>query len=228
LYALSGDRHECQAYDINAACAGYLYGLQNVYLYLQCHPHSKVLLVTSETLSKLLDPQDFNTNIIFSDGATATILCGEDRIDSCNFLLNKPILSAYGEPLKTLYVPTISSGQKIHMEGKRVFNEGIRRMSSILKRACDIQEMSINDLDLIIPHQANQRIIDAIGKKLGSLDKIGSNIRYHGNTSSSSIPIYLAENWAEIQNKKTIALTAFGGGFTYGAAILERYLSASG
>ncbi|MDJ0902448.1 MAG: beta-ketoacyl-ACP synthase 3 [Xenococcus sp. MO_188.B8] len=224
LYSLAGNQHECQAYDINAACTGYLYGLQNAYLYLQANPNSQVLLITSETLSKLLDCQSFDTHIIFSDGATATILCGETYIESCLFLLNNPLLKAHGEPLDSLYVPTVNSGKSLAMNGRRVFIEGIRKMTSMLNQACSIQRISVDDLDLVIPHQANQRIIDAIGKKTGLTEKIGSNIRHHGNTSSSSIPIYLSENWADIQDKNTIALTAFGGGFTYGAAILERYL----
>lgn len=222
LYALSGSQHECQAYDINAACSGYLYGLQNAYLYLQSHPDSRVLLVTSETVSKVLEPDNFDTCTIFSDGATATILCGEGHIDSCKFLLKQPILSGHGEPKESLYVPTINSGKYIKMNGRRVFVEGIRKMSYMLNQACDAQGISIDDIDLVIPHQANQRIIDALGKKLGSPEKIGSNIRYHGNTSSSSIPIYLSENWLKIEEQKIIAFTAFGGGFTYGAAILEQ------
>ena len=224
LYSLAGTQHECQAYDINAACTGYLYGLQNAYFYLRAHPDSKVLLITSETLSKLLDSQSFDTNIIFSDGATATILYGENHMSSCLFLLNQPILSASGEPTDSLYVPTAHSGKSIAMNGKRVFSQGIRRMSSILKQACSDQGISVDDLDLVIPHQANQRIIEAIGRKLGSPEKICSNIRHHGNTSSSSIPLYLSENWHTLRDQKTIALTAFGGGFTYGAAILERHL----
>ena len=195
--------------------------MQNAYLYLQKHPLSKVLLVTSEVLSPLLDPQNFDTHIIFSDGATATILCGEDHLDSCSFLVNEPILSGSGEPLDSLYVPTVNSSQNISMKGRKVFTKAVKKMASVLNQVCTRENIKVADLDLVIPHQANQRIIDAIAKKIGSPEKVASNIKHHGNTSSSSIPIYLAENWSHLQNKNTLALTAFGGGFTYAAAILH-------
>jgi 2-oxoisovalerate dehydrogenase E1 component len=108
------------------------------------------------------------------------------------------------------------------MNGRRVFNEGVKRMSSALNQICQAYGIDLEDIDLVVPHQANQRIINAIGNRLGSLDKVASNLRFHGNTSSSSIPIFLSEHWDTIQGLRTVAVTAFGGGFTYGAAILTR------
>jgi len=224
LYSLAKNEHECQAYDINAACSGYLYGLQNAYLYLQNHPNSRVLLITSETLSPLLNPKVFETYPIFADAATATILCGENYLNFCEFLLNEPLVTSLGEPIDSLFVPTLNSGKSISMRGRRVFLEGVKRMTSMLYKMCSHHNLTIADLDLVIPHQANQRIIDAISKKLGLVDKVASNIQKYGNTSSSSIPLYLAENWHGVTTKTNIGLTAFGGGFTYGAVLLERYL----
>jgi len=220
LYALANKNHECQAYDINAACSGYLYGLQNSYNYLQTHPNAKVLLITSETLSPLLNPEDFNTHIIFADAATATLLVGQTNIKDCSLLLEQPILSACGEPRESLSVPLRSSGEYISMDGNRVFKEGVKQMSAILQRVCNESHLNLNELNLIISHQANQRIIKSIGQRLNITDKLYSSIYKHGNTSSSSIPICLSEIWTEIKQGQKIALTSFGGGFTYGAAIL--------
>lgn len=232
LYEIAGTGHECLAYDLNAACSGYLYGLQTAYHYLQSHSHGKVLVVTAETLSPLLDPEDFNTGILFSDAATATLMVGAEHVSSTTMTLSQPLVSACGEPKDSLSVPLMSSVSesqhlaqslshpRVTMNGRRVFTSGVRRMTTMLKRICHQEQMALADLDLIVPHQANQRIIDAISKKIGDPEKVYSNIRHHGNTSSNSIPLCLAEDWEKMRSHSKIALTAFGGGFTYGAAIL--------
>ena len=207
-----------QAYDINAACSGYLYALQNGYDYLQSRPDGRVLLVTAEVLSPLLDPNDLDTAILFGDAATATILYGEDYAGKGRARVHRPELSARGEDGSTLSVPFRDAGF-IQMKGRKVFTEAVRSMVASLNRACDRQELQVDDLSLVVPHQANQRIIDAIKSRI-SVD-VFSNIRDYGNTSSSSIPLCLAEVLPTVESGQRMGLCAFGGGFTFGASILE-------
>jgi 2-oxoisovalerate dehydrogenase E1 component len=207
-----------QAHDINAACSGYLYALQSGYDYLQSSPQGRVLIVTAEVLSPLLDLNDLDTAIIFGDAASATILYGEQHMESAKMRLMRPELSARGEDGSVLSVPFPTLGH-IQMQGRRVFSEAVRTMLSSLNRVCDRQEMSLEDLSMVVPHQANGRIIEAMRNRVNV--NVYNNIRHHGNTSSSSIPLCLIDVLPQLQPKERIALCAFGGGFTFGAALLE-------
>lgn len=207
-----------QAYDINAACSGYLYALQAGYDYLQSAPNARVLVVTAEVLSPLLDLNDFDTAILFGDATSATILYGEEHFDRAKARLVRPDLSAKGEDGSTLSVPFRDSGY-IQMKGNRVFSEAVRSMVASLNRVCQRQGLDVNQLDLIVPHQANQRIIDAIQNRIET--EVFSNIRKRGNTSSSSIPLCLEEVLPRLKKGEQVGLCAFGGGFTFGAGILE-------
>ncbi len=214
----SGKDTMIQAYDISAACSGYLYALQSGYDFLQSMPHGRVLITTAEVLSPLLDLKDFNTSILFGDAATATVLYGEAHLERSAAKLHRPDLSAKGEDGTTLSVPLRNSGF-IQMKGRRVFQEAVRCMMSSLNRVCSREHVQLDQLDLVIPHQANQRIIDAIQHRISP--KVFSNIANHGNTSSSTIPLCLSEVLPEAGRDKTIGLCAFGGGFTFGASIIE-------
>ena len=207
-----------QAYDINAACSGYLYALQSGFDYLQSTPHGRVLIVTAEVLSPLLDPEDFDTAILFGDASSATILYGEAHFDKARARLYRPDLSAKGEDGSTLTVPLLHDGY-IQMKGRKVFSEAVRSMVASLNRVCDREHIPLGDLKLVIPHQANQRIIDAIQERIGVA--VFSNIRHYGNTSSSSIPLCLNDVLPTAIRGDRIGLCAFGGGFTFGAGILE-------
>ncbi len=207
-----------QAYDINAACSGYLYALQSGFDYLQSTPHGRVLIVTAEVLSPLLDPEDFDTTILFGDASSATILYGEAHLDRARARLYRPDLAAKGEDGSTLTVPLLHDGY-IQMKGRRVFSEAVRSMVASLNRVCDREHIQVSDLKMVIPHQANQRIIDAIQERIGV--DVFSNIRRYGNTSSSSIPLCLTDVLPGAAAGDRIGLCAFGGGFTFGASILE-------
>jgi len=221
LNGLSNGRSETmlQAFDINAACSGYLYALQSGYDYLQSTPGGKVLVVTAEVLSPLLDPNDFDTAILFGDATSATILYGEEYFEAGQAQLFRPDLSAKGEDGSSLSVPFRRDGY-IQMKGKKVFAEAVRSMVASLSRVCQRQGMSVDELDLVVPHQANQRIIDAIQNRIAP--SVYSNIRQHGNTSSSSIPLCLQTVIPATSSGSRIGLCAFGGGFTFGAGILQR------
>lgn len=214
-------------YDISAACTGYLTGLQIAYDYLQSRPTQRVLLVTSEALSTKLDRQSRDTAPLFGDAASATLLVGA-QVESTTPLiapllarLRRPLLSGRGEPAQALTSPVASDGF-ITMDGLKVYESAVRKMPEILLRACAEAGVSVDELALVIPHQANQRIIDAIRvrMKLGH-ERIYSNFRNFGNTSSSSIPLCLDETLATRAAGERIGLTAFGGGFTWGGAIIE-------
>ena len=220
LNGLAGGQNELmmQAFDINAACSGYLYALQSGFDYLQSRPNSRVLVVTTEVLSPLLNRDDFDTAILFGDAASATVLYGEAHFDRSAAKLHRPELSAKGDIGGVLSVPLLNDGF-IEMRGQKVFSEAVRTMIASLSRVCQSEGHGVEQLSLIVPHQANQRIIDAIQNRVSS--RVYSNIRNYGNTSSSSIPLCLRDVLPKAQAGERLGLCAFGGGFTFGAGILE-------
>lgn len=207
-----------QAFDISAACSGYLYALQAGYDFLQSRPDGRVLLVTAEVLSPLVDMNDFDTAILFGDAASATVLYGESHFERAKARLLRPELSAKGEDGQALSIP-FHQGGHIHMKGQKVFSEAVRAMVSSLTRLCDHKGLRVRDLKLVVPHQANQRILDAVQNRIEV--PVFSNIRRHGNTSSSSIPLCLTEVLEASSSGDHLGLCAFGGGFTFGAGILQ-------
>ncbi len=216
----------CAAYDISAACGGYLYGLEIAYNYLS-HPkrnNSRVLLVTSEVLSDRFDMNDKQTSAIFSDAATATLIVGGGLSQKGEFALQMPVIGADGEKGDILFVPNGSDGKNIVMDGVKVFLDAQKYMISYLQKALDKSMLKLDDLDLIVAHQANQRILSAIEKRLKlRAGVMYSNIKDHGNSSSSTIPLCLEQVFAEDSTEiNKIGLTAFGGGYTFGGGVLTR------
>jgi 2-oxoisovalerate dehydrogenase E1 component len=212
------DGSTIQAYDINAACSGYLYALRAAYDFLQTRPTGRVLVVTAEMLSTLLDPTDQDTAYLFGDASSATLLVGQAHVGEAAARLYPPDLGAKGDRGDNLCVPFVGDGF-IHMNGKKVFTEAVRSMLSSLGRACHAQGLSTANLDIIVPHQANDRITAALHRRVGV--DVYSNIREYGNTSSTSIPLCLMEVLPTLPAGARVGLTAFGGGFTFGAAVLE-------
>lgn len=208
-----------QAYDISAACSGYLYALQQAHDHILHYPDQDALVVTTETLSRKLDPADPSTAPIFGDAATATLVTGRRGVIRAR--LYRPVLAANGEDGTTLSVP-LEFGNFVSMDGPKVFLEAIKSMTAMLKRAGEEASIAQDRIDLIVPHQANQRIINAIRQKLSlSPDRVYSNIRSYGNTSSSSIPLCIEKLLTERERGELLGLCAFGGGFTSGGAIIE-------
>ena len=214
--------HDAPAHDVLAACTGYLYALAAGYDHIQAQPDARVLIITTEGLSRQVNPADFDTAIIFGDAASATLLYGPEHFQRARGLLHRPVLSAKGESGETLRVPNVGCGF-IEMDGKKVFAEAVRQMLMMLERACDEAGLGVNQIDLFVPHQANGRIIEAIRARLRvPEDHVVNAVRHFGNTSSSSIPLCM-ESLMEKQTPGTrMGLCAFGGGFTFGAAVLER------
>ena len=208
------------AWDINAACSGYLYALRVGFDYLQGRPEGRVLVVTAEGLSELVDPADFDTAILFGDAATATVLYGTACGMSAPLRLHRPSLSGKGEDGSALGVPLKGAGT-IQMDGKKVFRAAVHAMTGVLRRACAEAGVAVDDLDLVIPHQANGRIIEAVRHQIGfPTGRVVNVVIHHGNTSSSSIPLAISDlprPWSAGR----WGLCAFGGGFTSAGAVVE-------
>ena len=206
------------AYDISAACSGFIFALSNVYQYVRNNANKKFLLITGEVLSKRIDLSDYQTAPVFSDAASATIVSTE-KIKNSAKLFN-PILRTVGVPAEMLMVP--EKGY-IAMNGLEVYKFAIQYLSDIAQQVCNNYGISFEDIDIIVPHQANQKIINIMAKRLHiSLDRFYINIDKHGNSSSNTIPICLKE----LQSKdnlagKTVLIVAFGGGLTFGGALLQ-------
>lgn len=214
---------QMQAHDVNAACSGYMYALQNACDILRDDPSKKVIVITAETLSPMVNHEDQKTVALFGDAATASLLSCEPRNGNVNLLVNRPLLSAVGVDQKVLYVPHMGTGEVIEMEGLTVFKIAVRKMIDMLAGACAARGVSVEQLDKIVPHQANERIIEAIRKSIHCpSEKMFNHIRKYANTSSNTIPFALVELMPEMHKGALIGLTAFGGGFTFGAAVIEK------
>jgi 2-oxoisovalerate dehydrogenase E1 component len=225
LHELSPEKGEVlmQAHDVNAACSGYMYAMQSAFDFLTNAPEKKVIVITAETLSPMVNHDDQKTMALFGDAATASLVSCEQRPGNAGVKLNRPFLSATGVEDKVLYVPNMGSGEVIEMEGLTVFKLAVRKMIDVLDSACTERGITVEDLEKIVPHQANERIIEAIRKTIKCPpEKMFNHIRKYGNTSSNTIPIALAELMPETDAGALIGLTAFGGGFTFGAAVIEK------
>ncbi len=210
-FSAASDLPDLAAIDLNAACSGYLYALSFAWDYLQQNPLARVLIVTSEVLSPLLDPSDFDTAILFGDAATASLITGAFN-DQTWITLQRPLIGGKPDVEGALFVPQPGRGY-LKMHGTSVFRQAVRVMHRMLLKACDATGQSIEGLQAIIPHQANQRILDAVQSATGC--RVLSELRESGNTSSSSIPLTL-ERVSDLP-QGPVGLVAFGGGMTYGA-----------
>ncbi len=241
---------ELMVYDVNAACSGWLYALDAAHNTIQHNPHSAVLVVTTECLSRVVDPDDFGTAILFGDAATATIMrgdvtpgntpgtdtpgnhtpplsesaseaAGRPPAPKGSMYLSQPVLAGKADPGHILTVGFEGRGH-IGMDGKRVFTEAVRSMTKMTNLAFERSGAPLEDLNWLVPHQANERIFEAVRHRLHIPDeKIINLIRTHGNTSSSSIPLAIAKSAQKFRGGDIVGVCAFGGGFTFGAAILE-------
>lgn len=212
------------AYDFYTACSGYIYGLEQADAYLQLNPDSYVLLVTAENLSKFLNKNDRITAILFGDGFSVTLIGAESDDVEKGPLFEIRSTSCFSKPDPGNHL-TLSQEESFAMDGGQIFLEASRLMPKALQSACDKIGIGLADLDIVIPHQANQRIIDAIARRLRKHQvRVFSNVRNYGNTSSTTIPLGLTEILESSppgEVPRRFGLTAFGGGYTYAGAVLE-------
>ncbi|HSX37646.1 MAG TPA: beta-ketoacyl-ACP synthase III [Chlamydiales bacterium] len=221
------------AVDIQAACTGYLYGLSLAKGLVEAGIYKNILVVAPDKLSSIIDYKDRSTCILFGDGAAASVVSLQGK----GLAIEMIKLGADGEQAELLMIPgggcrqpatsdSVSSGlHYIKMAGNEVFKHAVRRMESASKACLEAAEVDEKEIAWIIPHQANIRIIDAMAKRFEHLpsDRVVKTVHKYGNTSASSIGIALDEllKTGRAKSGEKILLTAFGAGFTWGAAVLR-------
>lgn len=213
------------AFDVQAVCAGFTYALGIAEKFIRSGSHKKALVIGAEVFSRILDWQDRGTCVLFGDGAGAVVLEASEKPG-----ILATAMHADGSQSGILNVPgQICSGQVtgdpfLRMDGQSVFKFAVRVLAEIAEEVCQMAGIPTSDVDWLIPHQANIRIIDATGKKLGvKRDKVIVTVDRHGNTSAASVPLALDEAVRDgrIQRGQKVLLEGVGGGFTWGAALLE-------
>ena len=213
------------AFDLQAVCSGFIYGLSTADNFIRGGQAKTVLLIGAETFSRILNWEDRQTCVLFGDGAGAVILRGEET-DRQGVLSTH--LHSDGNLYDLLYVDggPSSTGLAGHvrMEGKEVFRHAVHRLSEVVTEALNAHQLTPRDIDWLVPHQANLRIIEGVGKKLSlAPERVVITVDHHANTSAASIPLALAEavHDGRIKRGDLVLLEALGGGMTWGAALIR-------
>jgi len=213
------------AFDVQAVCAGFTYALGIAEKFIVSGSHKRALVIGAEVFSRILDWNDRGTCVLFGDGAGAVVL---EAAETPGIMATA--MHADGSQFGILNVPgQVSCGQVtgdpfLRMDGQAVFKFAVRVLADIAEEVCAKAGISTADLDWLIPHQANIRIIEATGKKLGvPREKVIVSVDRHGNTSAASVPLALDEAVRDgrIQRGQKVLVEGVGGGFTWGAALLE-------
>ena len=219
----------CPAFDVNAACSGFIYALTIADKFIQSGAAKTALVVGSETLTRMLDWNDRGTCVLFGDGAGAVVL----KADTETGILSTH-MHADGGKKELLWNPVgvsagfrmdePNAGVRVLMTGNEVFKHAVKALDSVVEEALQANGMDRHDLDWLVPHQANLRIIEATAKRLDMpMERVIVTVDRHGNTSSGSVPLALDEavRSGKIQRGQLVLLEAFGGGFTWGSALLR-------
>jgi len=217
----------CGAFDVQAVCAGFAYALSVADQFIKAGTCRNVLVIGAETFSRILDWTDRATCVLFGDGAGAVVLTGGDKPG-----LHSTHIHADGRFQDLLHVPTGVSKQynemfkaqtAVQMNGQKVFKWAVREMSALAIKTLEENGLSVDDVDWMVPHQANIRIIEAVASKAGvPMERVVVTVQDHGNTSAASVPLALdtAVRDGRVQPGDKILLEAFGGGFTWGSALI--------
>jgi len=220
------------AFDLEAACSGFIYAIETGRAFIASAIYENILIIGAEKLSSIIDWEDRNTCVLFGDGAGAAVL--QRRKGARGVLATR--LGSDGTKADILAMPgggsrrpaTVDSvNERIHflkMEGKEVFKAAVNAMTGAAKDVLERSGVGIEDIKCIIPHQANQRIINAIGERLGAReDQVFVNLQKYGNTSAASVAVALDESLkaGKIERGDKILIVAFGAGLTWGATVLE-------
>ena len=213
------------AFDVQAVCAGFTYALGIADKFIRSGSHKKVLVIGAEVFSRILDWSDRGTCVLFGDGAGAVVLEASDQPGilatamhadgSQNGILNVPGQICHGQ---------VTGDPFLRVDGQAVFKFAVRVLTDIAEEVCQAAGITTSEVDWLIPHQANIRIIEATGKRLGVVrEKVIVTVGHHGNTSAASVPLALDEAVRDgrIQRGQKVLLEGVGGGFTWGAALLE-------
>lgn len=214
------------AFDLTAACSGFIYGLSVADSYIRAGNAKNVLVIGTECLTRLINWQDRGTCILFGDGAGAVVLSASEEPGILSTHIHSD--GAYEEllfcPNPMPNGPNKDEQRYIQMRGNEVFKVAVRTLSNIVDETLAANGMQKSDIDWLIPHQANLRIIQAIANKLDmSMDNVVVTIDKHGNTSSASIPLALdaAIRDGRVKRGQTILMEGFGGGFTWGSVLMR-------
>ena len=217
------------AFDIQAVCSGFVYATNVADNFIRLGQADNVLVIGAETFSRILDWKDRSTCVLFGDGAGAVVLRGQDGDGtSADRGILSNCLHSDGEYHDLLYVDGGPSSTQsvgyLRMEGPEVFKHAVRNLASVCSEALDLAGLAAVDVDWLVPHQANQRIISTTAKKLKmSEDKIVITVDHHANTSAASIPLALTEAVRDgrVSAGDVVVLEAMGGGFTWGASVIR-------
>jgi 3-oxoacyl-[acyl-carrier-protein] synthase-3 len=219
----------CGAFDVNAACSGFLYALSVADKFIKSGDAKTVLVVGAETLTRMVDWSERTTCVLFGDGAGAVVL----KADHETGILSTH-LHADGGKKELLWNPVgvsvgfkeneKNAGVRISMAGSDVFKYAVKALDSVVEETLEANGLDRHDIDWLIPHQANLRIIEATAKRLDMpMERVVVTVDRHGNTSSGSVPLALDEavRSGKVQRGQLLLLEAFGGGFTWGSALLR-------
>ena len=216
------------AFDIQAVCTGFIYALSTAEKFLTSGQHNRALVIGAETFSRILDWNDRATCVLFGDGAGAFVLEAQDKEDAGDRGVMNSYLRCDGRLVDLLYVDggvsaTQTTGH-VRMQGNKVFREAVNRISEAMERVVADAGIAVTDIDWFVPHQANERIILGVVKKLDlRKDQVISTIAGQGNTSAASIPLAYCAGVADgrIKEGDLVLIEGMGGGLTWGAALLR-------
>jgi 3-oxoacyl-[acyl-carrier-protein] synthase-3 len=222
LQAKLGLKH-CAAFDVQAVCSGFVYALATADNFIRAGTHRRALVVGAEVFSRILDWSDRGTCVLFGDGAGAVVLAAGERPG-----VHASVLRADGSHAGILSVPGNVCGGRIvgspylHMQGKEVFKFAVKVLDEVARETVAAAGMRLADIDWLIPHQANVRILEATARKLGlPAERLVVTVDHHGNTSAASVPLALDEfvRAGKIRAGHRVMLQGVGGGFTWGATL---------
>jgi 3-oxoacyl-[acyl-carrier-protein] synthase-3 len=223
------------AVDLSAACSGFLYAVETARALIALHPEAKVLVAAADIVSSRVDYTDRGTCVLFGDGAGACVITADEKGAKGGRVLDVLLASdgAVGDLLTIKgggSAAVYKSGDSIRrdffveMQGREVYKHAVRAMSGICEEILERNGVAKAQVDVFIPHQANMRIIEAVGKRMEMPEeRVFTNVQYYGNTSAASVPIALSEarHGGFIKDGDTVLLGTFGGGFTWGSALLR-------
>ncbi|MGN7997911.1 beta-ketoacyl-ACP synthase III [Sphingomonas sp. 22176] len=219
---------DCVAFDVAAVCSGFLYAVQVADSMLRAGVHRRALVIGAETFSRLLDWEDRTTCVLFGDGAGAIVLEAQNTEGEAPQGILSTKLHADGRYNDLLYVDggvsTTGTVGKLRMKGREVFRHAVTNLASVMHESLAMAGLGPSDVDWVVPHQANARILDATARKLDlAPEKVIVTVDRHANTSAASVPLALdtAVRDGRIQRGDLLVLEAMGGGFTWGAAVIR-------
>ncbi|QIZ76049.1 beta-ketoacyl-ACP synthase III [Ferrimonas lipolytica] len=216
------------AFDVAAACSGFIYALSIADQFIKTGAVKKALVIGSDILSEVCDPEDRSTIILFGDGAGAVVVGASEEPGILSTHIHADgqhgSLLCAGRPTRSKDPKVTGAEDYMQMKGNEVFRHAVSRLAQVCQQALEHNNMDKSELDWLVPHNANYRILKATAKKLGmSMDQVVLTLENHGNTSAASVPIALdmAVRDGRIQRGHTLMLEAFGGGFAWGAAVVK-------